>query len=277
MADAAKAAGYDVLGFSSHAPFAHGGHWAMRAERLLDYVREVRRLSEAWGPGGERAGKAGPMEVLLGLEVDWFPDERRPGDGAFAGLGLDYILGSVHFVDIEGAGPFTVDANEADFDKGLGAIAEAISSGRREAARLVYEDYYRRLGAMIDDGGFDILGHLDLVKKNNVDYRVFDEREKAYLDAAFAAVSRLKGRDIVVEVNLGGMARGKTKEPYPSLDIMRELKRIGARITFTADAHSPEHLGAHIDAARGLAREAGYECVHVLSGGRWVETELDRT
>jgi histidinol-phosphatase (PHP family) len=275
MARAARKAGYEILGFSSHSPFPHGEGWAMRPECLGEYAAEIGRLKAAWAPGGAEASRHGHMEVLLGLEVDWFPGERRPADGAFATIAPDYLLGSVHYVEVEGSAPFTVDSSEAHFDASLAELAAR--HGREEAARLVYEDYYRRLGAMIEDGGFAILGHFDLVKKNNVDFRVFDETESRYLDAAFEAASRLVGKGIVAEVNLGGMARGKTKEPYPSLAIMEELHRLGVPVTFTADAHEPEHLGVHLDAARELARKAGYESISVFSHGTWIESSIGAT
>ncbi len=270
MALAARRAGYDVLGFSSHAPLSYPTSWALPVERLDEYAAEVRRLRAAWAPGGEAARDHGPMEVLLGLEIDWWPGERTPGDGAFDRLGLDFAIGSVHSVEIEGTGPFTVDGSRAEFE-------EAIRMRSRGNASRIWQEYYARLGALIDAGGFDILGHFDLVKKNNADGAFFDEGGTDYLDAAFEAAGRLKGRSIVVEINLGGMARGKTREPYPSLPILRELRRLDVPITFCADAHDVPHLGAHLDAARELARQAGYRSVAVLSGGRWTEVGIEAT
>jgi histidinol-phosphatase (PHP family) len=272
MAQAAKSAGYAILGFSSHAPFAREQGWTMKPERLGEYATEVRRLAAAWADGGAEAAASSPMEILLGLEVDWFPEERRPGDGPFAAIKPDFLIGAVHSVELEGTPPFTVDSSQEHFDWSMSQV-----KCEEGAARAVYKDYYRRLGALIRDGGFDILAHFDLVKKNNADYRVFDEGTPDYLDAAFEAASYLAGKDIVAEVNLGGMARGKTKEPYPSLPIMKELKRLGVRITFSADAHLPEHIGSHLEAARTLAKASGYTSIVVLSHGQWREVGIDET
>jgi histidinol-phosphatase (PHP family) len=269
MARAAKKAGYSVLGFSSHAPMPSGMRWAVKPERIPAYVAEIRRLKEAWAPGGAEAGLLGPMEVLLGLEVDWYPPESSPGDGRFDALGLDYVLASVHFVELPGAPPFTVDSREEEFRRCM-----VLAGGRgMDAVR----DYYARLASMIEAGHFDILAHFDLVKKNNAGSAWFDEESPAYLAAAFGAAGLLRGRNVVVEVNLGGMARRKTTVPYPSLSILRHLRELRVPITFCADAHAPEHLGAHLDTARELARAAGYRGVAVLSGGRWREVGLDET
>jgi histidinol-phosphatase (PHP family) len=208
MARAARDAGYAVLGFSSHAPFPHGGDWVMKEESLSAYAAEIRRLGGAWAEGGEEAAASAPMEILLGLEVDWFPGERSPADGAFDSIAPDYLIGSVHFVEPVAGELFTVDCSTEHFAAALSALRAA--GGKPED---LWRDYYRRQAAMIDSGGFDILGHLDLVKKNNFASPFVDLGSVAYLDAAFEAVSHLAGRDIVVEVNLGGMARAICPAP----------------------------------------------------------------
>lgn len=269
MALAARAAGYEILGFSGHAPFPQGMRWAVKPERLGDYAAEIRRLRTAWAPGGTEAAEHGPMEVLLGLEIDWFPPESGPADGRFAGLGLDYSIGSVHFAAVPGTEPFTVDSNNEAF-----ALSLASAGGD---ARALYRDYYARLAAMIEAGGFDILGHFDLVKKNNGTSAYFDEASSDYLAAAFEAADCLRGKDIVVEINLGGLARGKTNEPYPSLAILKRLHELAVPITFCADAHAPSHLGSHLGTARKLAQDAGYDSIVYLGSGRWTEVAIEKT
>jgi histidinol-phosphatase (PHP family) len=144
-------------------------------------------------------------------------------------------------------------------------------------ARRVWGEYYRNLSALIAAGGFDILGHFDLVRRNNRGGRYFDEESREYLDAALGAAVLLQGTGIVVEVNLGAVIRGATASPYPSLPVLQELRRRGVRITFCADAHAPAHLGVHLEDARALARAAGYRSVAVLSGGAWTEVGIDAT
>jgi histidinol-phosphatase (PHP family) len=268
MASAAAAAGYRVLGFSSHAPLPFPGDGNLELSRLGEYRDEIRRLGREWAPAG--------LEVLLGLEIDWIPGLCSPRDEVFAKAGLDFSIGSIHYVELPGSGRFAVDHD-------LGMVLERLAAFEGEdAGRAMYENYYRRLSELIEAGGFDILGHFDLVKKNNGAVpggrgRLFDESSPAYLDAALRAASLLRGRDVVAEINVGGMSRGKVKEPYPSLPILRELRASGVRITFSADAHAPKHLGAHLDDAREIARAAGYTSVAVLSKGAWTEVGIDET
>jgi histidinol-phosphatase (PHP family) len=268
MAAAAAAAGYRILGFSSHCPLPFPSEGNMELSRLGEYKAEIRRLGREWSGRG--------LEVLVGLEIDWIPGICSPRDEVFARAGLDYSIGSIHYVELPGSGRFPVDYDLPRVEKSLAAY-EGLDPGR-----AMYEAYYRRLSELIESGGFDILAHFDLVKKNNgagADGRglLFDEASPAYRDAALGAARLLRGRDIVAEINVGGMSRGKVKEPYPSLPILRELRSVGVRITFSADAHAPSHLGAHLGAARELARAAGYDSVAVLTKGAWKEVGIEET
>jgi histidinol-phosphatase (PHP family) len=268
MAEAAAAAGYKALGFSSHCPLPFPSEGNMELSRLDEYKAEVRRLGREWSGRG--------LEILLGLEIDWIPGLCSPRDEVFAKAGLDYSIGSVHYVDLPGSGRFAVDY-------GLAEIAASLSAFEGDdPGTALYEDYYRMLLSLVGAGGFDILGHFDLVKKNNFadeagEGRLFDESSRGYREASLAVVRELRGKGIIVEINVGGMSRGKVKSPYPSLPILKELRAEGVGITFSADAHAPEHLGANLDTAREHARRAGYDSIAVLVDGRWEEVGIEET
>lgn len=253
MAEAAHAAGYSVLGFSSHAPLPFPTDWTMRPERLPDYVEEIGRLKREW---------EGKMEILLGLEIDWIEGLVSPADGRFSDSRLDYCIGSVHYIDPTGEGSFTIDSPAEEFDRNVREKAKG-------EGRLVYRTYYANLAKAIETGGFDILGHLDLVVRNNKDGRWFDESSKDYLDAALAAVESLSESGAIVEINLGALLRGKAKSPHPALPILKRLRELGVHITFSADAHHVSHLGAGLEVARSHAMAAGYKEVAVLTRGAW--------
>ena len=263
MAGAAAAAGYEVLGFSSHSPLPFPSEGNMPLSRLGDYKAEIKRLAAAWRDRG--------LEILLGLEIEWVPGISSPRDALYRDAGLDFSIGSVHYVDLPGAGRFAVDLGQEDFE------AHAAAYIGRDLGLAVYRDYYAQLGSLIEEGGFDILGHFDLVKKNNADGRWFDEDSSGYRDAAFGAAQALRGKNTVVEINVGGMSRGKVTSPYPSLPILRELRANKVRITFSSDAHAPEHLGLNMGAARDLAEAAGYDSIAVLSKRTWTETGINET
>jgi histidinol-phosphatase (PHP family) len=267
MAMAAFEGGYRILGFSAHAPLPFETRWALPQESMEAYTAEILRLASLWEGRG--------LEILLGLEIDWIEGLCGPGDGRWDGRGLDFRLGSVHYIRPGSGEAFTVDGPAAEFDV---KVREATGGdGRR-----IYQAYYRNLGLMIEAGNFDILAHLDLIARNNAGSRWFDEGSEAYLSAAMEVIELLPGRSIVVEVNIGAMARGRMAVPHPSLLLMKRLRELRIPITFSVDAHQSAHLGVDIggkfnSVARDLAREAGYRNVAILTKGRWIDVGIDET
>lgn len=274
MAEAAATAGFSILGFSSHAPLPFATPWNMDAADLGAYLSKVRSLAEAHAP---------KMTVLTGLEIDYVSGLCGPADGRFAGAGLDYSIGSVHYVHPEGAPApspelaepsgeaafgFTVDEPESDFARHL----EAFYDG--DALALV-EDYWKSVAGMIRAGGFDILGHIDLIRRNNPGGLYFDEGARSYADVAMEAIDALAGTGIVVEINTGAMARGKLDSPYPTAWILKELRARGVAVCVDADAHAPSHLAAHREAALRLAADAGYRTLRILGPAGWIDAPLE--
>jgi histidinol-phosphatase (PHP family) len=266
MADAAQKAGFSVLGFTSHAPLPFSTAWNMDPDDMTDYVRTIRGLAATHAPA---------LEILAGLEVDYIEGLCGPADGRFSAFKLDYTIGSTHFVTPSGVPAtvistppscldqrgeptfgFTVDEPEADFDRHL----EEFYAG--DSMQMV-ADYYTALTACIRTGGFDILGHFDLIRKNNHGQSKFSEDSALYREAAMQAVEALRGTEIIVEVNTGAMTRGYTTSPYPALWILKELKTRGVPICVNADAHAPSHLLIHREAALRLASEAGYRVLTI--------------
>lgn len=261
MAAAAHGAGYSILGFSSHAPLPFATTWNMKWERIHDYERTIRALSQSW--------KAKGLDILLGLEIDYIEGVVSPKDEAYNVITLDYRIGCVHYIASLPGEAFTVD-EAAD------AFGRHIAQNANGDASLVWKEYYRNVVAMIEGGGFDILGHIDLVKKNNAGGRWFDETSKEYLDAAFSAVDRAAELDTVAEINTGGVARGKTASPYPSLPILKRMREKGLRITIGDDAHSPSHIGPYQSLAVEWARAAGYASLWYLDAKRvWHEIGIE--
>jgi histidinol-phosphatase (PHP family) len=139
-------------------------------------------------------------------------------------------------------------------------------SGDGEA---LMDAYWDAVEGMLRTGGFDILGHLDLIRKNNPRGEYFDTQGDRYR-RRLRQIAPLAARcGAVVEVITGGLNRGKTADPYPSLELLGLLWGEGARVTITSDAHEPAHLGGYYDVARESLLRAGYtETVEFEGPGR---------
>ncbi|MDR2069873.1 MAG: histidinol-phosphatase [Treponema sp.] len=261
---AAWEGGFASLGFSAHAPVqAKTGivsDWHVREDRLADYLDGVRQAALRW---------AGKLPVYLGLEVDYIPDRMGPADPDYRDMGLDYIIGSVHYVFPPAGGePFTVDGPADEFDRDVcshfGGDGEALM-----------ETYWETVEKMIRAGGFDILGHLDLIKKNNREEKWFSRTSEAYRRTERSLAALMARSGIVAEVNTGGINRGRTTETYPSREILTLLREGHVPAVITADAHRAPDLSGHYGTACRTLLEAGYTHAVLFEGkGKWAEEKL---
>ncbi|MDR2606828.1 MAG: histidinol-phosphatase [Treponema sp.] len=248
------------LGFSSHAPLSLCRNtateipdtpWHMKAEKLPAYLAEIGEARKRW---------AGKLDIYSGLEADYIEGFASPAELRRRLPGLDYIIGSVHYIVPSGGAYFAVDGppegTERGFREGFGGDGEAFTG-----------KYWDTVEAMIGEGGFDILGHVDILKKNNGEGRFFDPEDARYLRRAGEIAESALKAGIVVEVNTGGINRGRIPETYPSVKILRFFREAGVPALITSDAHRAEDLDGHYYIALQVLREAGYR-EHVLFQGR---------
>lgn len=257
MCRAAFEKGLSAIGFSAHAPIDKTGidsTWHMKSERLESYLEAINSARRRW---------EGRIAVYAGLEADYIKGLRSAADNDLQNLGLDYIIGSVHYLApgcgtrSEGSVPFTVDGPAAEVEKG---VMECFS-GDGEA---MMHAYWGAVAEMIDLGGFDIIGHLDLIKKSR---SWFNIGSGIYLKHAEKIAAAIAASGLVVEVNTGGLNRGYFPETCPSVEILRLLRQRNVPVMISADAHCAADLDGNYDAARRALRDAGYAS-HVIFGGR---------
>jgi len=247
------------LGFSAHAPILKKtgiqSTWHIPEERLEEYFETVRSAQKRW---------EGKLPVYLGLEVDYIHGLTGPADKDYREMDLDFIIGSVHYVISPGGVPCTVDDSAEEVDKSIKELFGGDLLGMVEA-------YWDCQEAMIRAGGFDMLGHPDVIKKNNsipggIENRLFNENTDAYQKRAAAIAALMSQAGIPVEINTGGMNRGRTKESYPSLAFLKHFHEHGVPIAINADAHQAEHLDGHYGTARQALLDAGYSEALLFEG-----------
>lgn len=262
MCRAAYERGLCTLGFSAHAPVPFASNWHLPQDRLREYVDAVHKAAAAW---------RGKLRVLLGLEIDYIEGMLGPADGRFSDLGLDYAIGSVHYlVPDNGAEPFTVDGPYEEWERG-------VRDGYGGDGEAAAEAYWRAQHAMIRAGGFDIIGHFDLIKKNNGAggrKPSFDTNGDRYRSAATEAVRAAAAAGLIVEVNTGALNRGSLAETYPSPWLLTCLCEAGGRVTINADAHRADHVNGHYDEARRTLIQAGFSETYLFDGIGWEREPL---
>jgi histidinol-phosphatase (PHP family) len=254
VAEAAARSHLSVLGFSEHAPLGDDVTWTLPAGRVEEYRAEVSHLRNRY---------AGSMEILCGLECDWW--QGRPD--AQAGIqrpDWDYLIGSVHFVG-QDPGAWAVDESPEVFARGVQSVfgsirdaCDAFFAAEREAAL---------------SGRYDVLGHYDLVKKYNKGGCFFDATATWYRDMAVSVVEAAARSGIIVEVNTAGLDK-PVGECYPAPWLVERCVARGVRLTLTSDAHSAGEVQRHYSRALADLRQIGVRQLWAPIGGAWTAIAL---
>jgi len=257
------------IGFSSHAPsekqLGKELFWNLKEENINNYINEVRAAKERW---------RGKIKVFLGLEVDYVKGKRSPADSDIASFNLDYVIGSVHHLcpgfkgkaicdeacEECGRHPeeiIIIDDSMEDFNRGL------IEGYGNDAEKLM-NHYYDAVIEMIYNGGFEILGHVDLLKKNTINRKLWlkDNEIKRQRDVA-EAVSK---KDLVIEINTGGINRKKINEVYPSLSFLKIIKEYNIPVVITADAHNINDINGNYNTAVEMLKMADITKHYIFNG-----------
>jgi len=244
------------IGLSSHAPLPFEKKWCIKPLQLDNYIAEIRRAQII----------DQSLEIYCGLEADYIPGKISPS--AFRNK-LDYVIGSVHFVDAfaDGQG-WEIDGPYGDFLVGY----KAIFHGNMKA---VVQRYLELTRQMITRSCPDIVGHLDKIKMQNKEQSTFDESEAWYRDAIGETLNVIREAGCIVEVNTRGVYQKKTTTTYPSPWVIEELGKMNIPVTLSSDAHHPDDLVNWFPEAAGVLLQAGIKKIRILSGGKWRDASFD--
>ena len=246
--------GMDSIGFSAHAPItAKTGiksDWNLPEDKLNEYLYEVKMAKKRW---------EGRLPVYLGLEIDFIEGLMGPDDKDYAEMELDYKIGGVHYIVPSEGKHFTVD-NSAE------AVEKAVTEFYYGDFYAMISSYYDAVSKMIKKGSFDILAHPDVVKKNNSDSRYFSETDPVYIEKAASLAPLISAQKLHCEINTGGMNRGRIKDCYPSLWLLKIFNEYDIPIVINSDAHEAEDLDGNYTTACHMLKTAGYSSTAIFKG-----------
>ncbi|NLE61356.1 MAG: histidinol-phosphatase HisJ family protein [Planctomycetes bacterium] len=120
---------------------------------------------------------------------------------------------------------------------------------------------------------FDVLGHLDLVKRYTMRYfDTFDIRPCQ--DLVDRILRTCIEADLVPEVNLSTL-RQSLPEPSPAEWVIGRYVKLGGRaMTLGSDAHRPEHVGMGVAEAAEMLKRQGIEALAVFRGRQRTDEPL---
>ena len=215
--------GATEIGFSDHITL-HEVDWRTNPK---DYHLLKTQLSEICAQTHPN------LNIKFGLEVDYFPHEEEAIQQLINQFPVDYVIGSVHFID---------DWN-FDSDKSM--------YGKIDNDTL-YQKYYALVQLAAKSQLFDIIGHIDLIKK----FQCYPETNQDHLIAETLDV--LKENKVAFELNTSGKNK-PCNEFYPSEEILKMAFEKNIPITLGSDAHKIENLNRYFPQAIQLLKEIGYQ------------------
>lgn len=245
--------GFVQLGFSSHAPLPYDNDWTMKDDDVNSYFDEVKRLKEIYKD---------KLEINCGLEIDFIEKDSRK---IFEKYDLEYIIGSVHVFD--GDPYYSVDGSDEEF---LRALKELFNND----IKLFVKKYYDSINMMIEKEKFDIIGHLDVIRKNNKNNKYFDSSLKWYKFMVEEVLENAKYYNKIIEINTGGMIRGYVNDSYPENDILKMMKEKNIKIAINSDAHSPKDIDGKFDEIYNKLIEIGFKSKYILINKEWNEVGI---
>ena len=229
---AAVAKGFEAIGFSSHAMLPESDtDWVLTPEKALRYLREIRALGEEF---------KGQIRVLCGVEADYIPGGANPDRSTYAAIFPDYIIGSVHFV-------LAPDGARVPVDHTPELLADGIREHFEGSAEGFIRAYYRQVREMVEKFDFEIVGHLDLVRKFNAKHPYFDERADWYREEIGKTAAAVAKSGKIAEVNTGAISRGWMDDVYPSEELRGMLREKGVKFILSADAHAADAIDCAFD------------------------------
>lgn len=250
---------FSVFGFSSHAPLPYSSDWNMSAEQLPRYLEEINSLKKKY---------SAVIEIVGGLELDYLPGRPAEKQATIANTNLDYAIGSLHLMPAADSeqGFSEIDG---DNDKFVSYLNNYYSNNPKNLAC----DYYHYCAQMIrlaDTMKFQIVGHYDLIKKqNSIRQLYFDNNDPDYRKSALAPLSLIKEKGLFVELNYGGIARGRSDEYFPADFILKRCRQLAVPIVISGDYHTPQLVGTGHQAAVDHLRYLGFDRHWYLSRGEW--------
>jgi histidinol-phosphatase (PHP family) len=202
-ADSARRLGLKDIAFTDHDRYRAG----------IDFG-EIDRLRE----------RNSDLRIRAGVELDNDPIHSAAGRKWIEKHWdkLDFVLGSVHFLDRADQMFDSVPDGAAQFD------------GRNIDA--IYTDYFRRIRELVATGLVDCLAHLDLIK-------IHGHRPTAEIgNLVNETLEFIRTRDLPIELSTAGW-RKPVNELYPADAIIELAMEKGIPFTTASDAHSHVQLG----------------------------------
>jgi len=233
-ADSARRLGLKDIAFTDHDRY-HSG---------IDFD-EIDRLREG-NPD---------LRIRAGIELDNDPVHSAAGRKWIEKhwVKLDFVLGSVHFLDRA--------------DQMFDSVPDGAVQFEGRNIDGVYADYFRRVRELIATGLVDCLAHLDLIK-------IHGHRPTADIASLIGETLELiRARNLAIELSTAGW-RKPVNELYPGDPIIELAIEHGIPFTTASDAHSHAQLGEDFARLARIMANLGVREVCIFQNHKRAELPL---
>ena len=241
--------GFESLGFSAHAYMFYSPYRLLTPESNKQYKTAINALKKQY---------QGVFPIYLGLELDIYSDVDQTG--------YDYMLGAVHYLKI--------GEEYVGIDRPAEAVQAVIDTCFGGNGLACAKAYYETVAQLPQYGTFEILAHLDLIAKNIEKAPLFDVQSREYLGYAVEAIEAVRGKIPFFEVNTGSLARGYRSTPYPSVELVKELRERGFGAIISSDCHDGHQLDCGFEEARELLAACGFTERYILTDNGFAAVAL---
>ena len=205
---AAIEAGFKKIGFSDHSPWPFKDFVSpmrMTADELEGYVNSVLTLKEKY---------KGKIEILLGLECEYFEEYIPWLCAMIEKYGLDYVILGHHYSTNEKGGLYNGNIKD-----------------KRD-----FTEYKKQVIDAMESGLFSYVAHPDIFLKT---YEGFDDAAEK---TAREIIAKAIETETPLEYNILGIHHGENdgRPGYPHPDFWRVAGEMGATAIIGVDAHKPE-------------------------------------
>lgn len=221
-------AGFTHLGFTPHSPVSIESPCNMGRDDVKAYFDEMERLRSIYGDR---------IHLYTAMEIDYVSVGDGPANSYFKELPLDYSIGSVHFI------PDINHPDEmVDIDGKFQGFKVRMGQNFDGDIEYVVKTFFSQMMAMIDEGGFDIVGHMDKIGFNASQYRDGIDEEPWYDKLVIDLFENIMDHHLTIEINTKAWLQHNRF--YPNLKYFGMLKRFNAPIVVNSDAHYPTLLNS---------------------------------
>ena len=192
------------------------------------YVDQIERCRELYGD---------QLAILSGVEIGECHRFQPEAGALLSAHSFDLVIGSLHWVNDEYLG-------ESQYYQ-------------RRSAREGWGTYFAELERMARAGGFDVLGHLDIVRRYGGES--FGRSDMArYEDAIRPILDALIQNGIALEINTSSL-RTWLKLSNPDAVVVGWYREMGGELlTFGSDSHAWPDIASGWQVAVEIAGAAGF-------------------